>query len=252
MNEWIAAGIAVAAGIVLGSIAGRFTQTTLAKERRPEAIRSVASPLGSLVFSALLIAGLMTALGFVQKEALEQIPEDLVNYLPSVLSAAIVLIGANVIGQLAKTTIERSVARLPGNAARNIPNITRLVIMTFGAILAAAQLGIDTTIINLAVAAVLFSMGLGAALMIGLGSREVAGDVAAGRALKRIVNVGDEIVVDGVEGTVLAVQSVAIEIDAGDGRSILVPNNRVLEKTVTVRRASPPSAAAAPAPDSPD
>ena len=144
MNEWIAAGIAVAAGIVVGSIAGRFTQTTLAKEHRPEAIRSVAAPLGSLVFSAILIAGLMTALGFVQKEALEQIPEDLVNYLPSVLSAAIVLIGANVIAQLAKTAIERAVARMPGNAARNIPNITRLVILNFVGILAGSQLGIYT------------------------------------------------------------------------------------------------------------
>lgn len=236
MNDWIAAGIAVAAGLVLGSIAARVTQAVLGREGRPDIVRGVASPMGSLVFSLLLIAGLMTGLGFVQPDALDQIPEDLVDYLPKLLSAAIVLLGANVVGQLTGTALDRATGRMTGAAARNVPRITRLTITTFGAILAAAQLGVDTTVINLAVAAVLFSLGLAAALMIGLGSRTVAGGVAAGRAVKRMVAVGDRVELDDIRGTVAAIGSVSIEIDQGDGTSMLVPNSRLLETNVLLAR----------------
>ena len=54
------------------------------------------------MFSVLLVAGLTTALGFVNEEARDQIPQDVVDYIPSVISAAIVLIGAHVLAQLVR------------------------------------------------------------------------------------------------------------------------------------------------------
>jgi small-conductance mechanosensitive channel len=238
MNDWIAAAIAAGAGLVLGVFFGRLAQNFLAREGRPDILRASARPMGSVVFSALLVAGLTTALGFVNKEARDQIPQDLVDYIPSLLSAAIVLIGANVLAQLVQTTLERTTARMPGDAARNVSNAARLTILTFGAILAAAQLGVDTTIINIAVAAVLFSLGLGAALMVGLGSRAVAGEVAAGRAVRRLVSPGDHIVAGDISGTVLDIQSVAVEVEAADG-SVLLPHSHILGHDVAVRRGTP-------------
>ena len=182
-------------------------------------LRAASRPLASVVFSAFLVAGLTTALGFVNKEARDQIPQDLVDYIPSLLSAAIVLIGANVLAQLVQTALERTMGRIGGPALRNVPNVVRIAILAFGGILAAAQLGVDTTIINIAVAALLFSIGLGAALMIGLGSRAVSGEVAAGRAVRRLVSPGDRISAGDVEGEVLDIQSVAVEVATDEGTS---------------------------------
>ena len=237
MNDWIAAAIAAGAGLMLGVFFGRLTQNVLSKEGRPDILRASARPMGSVVFSALLVAGLTTALGFVNTEARDQIPQDLVDYIPSLLSAAIVLIGANVLAQLVQTALERTTARMPGDAARNVPNAARLTILVFGGILAAAQLGVDTTIINIAVAAALFSIGLGAALMVGLGSRAVAGEVAAGRAVRRLLSPGDHIEAGAVGGRVIDIQSVAVEIEGVDG-SILVPHSHILGHDITVRRAT--------------
>ncbi len=238
MNDWIAAAIAAGAGLVIGVVLGRLTQSVLGKQGRPDVLRAASGPLGSVVFSGFLVAGLTTSLGFVNREARDQIPKDLVDYIPSLLSAAIVIIGANVLAQLVQTALERSLARLPGTAARNVPNVARGVILGFGAILAAAQLGVDTTIINIAVAALLFSIGLGAALMIGLGSRDVTGEIAAGRAVRRMVAPGDHITVDEVSGTVLSIQSVAIEIEGADG-ALLVPHSHLLGHHIAVRRSEP-------------
>lgn len=235
MNDWIAAGIATAAGLVLGVIFGRLTQRVLGKQGRPDVLRASSGPLASVVFSAILVAGLTTALGFVNEEARDQIPQDLVDYIPSVLSAAIVLIGANVLAQLVKPALEQSTARVPGSAARNIPDIARLTILGFGGILAAAQLGVDTTIINITVAALLSSIGLGAALMVGLGSRAVAGEVAAGRAIRRLVRPGDHVAVGDLSGDVVSIQSVAVELATDDG-TVLVPHSHLLGSHIAVRR----------------
>lgn len=241
MNDWIAAAIAAGAGLILGVLFGRFTQGVLSKQGRPDVLRASAGPMGSVVFSAFLVAGLTTALGFVNTEARDQIPQDMVDYIPSLLSAAIVIIGANVLAQLVQAALERTVARMPGNAARNVPNMVRVTILTFGAILAAAQLGVDTTIINIAVAAGLFSLGLGAALMVGLGSRAVTGEVAAGRAVRRLLAPGDHIQAGDVSGVVTEIQSVAVEV-IDDDRSILIPHSHILGHNIVVKRASPPTA----------
>lgn len=160
----------------------------------------------------------------------------MVDDIPSLLSAAIVIIGANVLAQLVQAALERTVARMPGNAGRNRPNIVRLSILTFGAILAAAQLGVDTTIINIAVAAALFSIGLGAALMVGLGSRAVTGEVAAGRAVRRLLAPGDHIEAGDVSGVVTNIQSGAVEVSAGD-QSVLIPHSHILGHNIVVQRA---------------
>jgi small-conductance mechanosensitive channel len=265
VNDWLAALIAIVGGLVLGSIAGRITQQVLGREGRPEQLRNVAAPLGSLVFSVLIIAGLVTGLGFINAEARDQIPRDLVDFLPALLSAIIVVIGANIVAQLVESTLVRTTARLSG-PARNVPMIVRYVILGFGAILASAQLGIDTTVINITVAALLFSAGLALALMVGFGSRTVSSEVAAGRALRRTVSVGDHITIapfaggshDGpgddpdragsattldiepVAGSIVAIGSVTIELDRGDGSgTVLIPNSQVLGSHISIRRNSP-------------
>ncbi len=265
MNDWLAALIAIVGGLILGSIAGRLTQQILGRDNRPEQLRNVAAPLGSLVFSVLVIAGLVTGLGFINTEARDQIPRDLIDFLPALLSAIIVVIGANIVAQLSESALVRTTARLPG-AARHAPTAVRYVILGFGAILAAAQLGIDTTVINIAVAAMLFSIGLALALMVGFGSRTVSSEVAAGRALRRTVSVGDHITIDPitapqaddagestgrsdravrsdrepVSGDIVAIGSVTIEVDRGDGTgTVLIPNSQVLTSHISIRRNSP-------------
>lgn len=242
MNVWIGAGIAVVAGLVVGTIAGRVTQAWMSRENNPDVMKRIAPSIGSLVFSLILIIGLMTALGMVQRESLDQISADFVDFVPKVISGAIVIIAANVLGQFAQQALERTLSRLPGSAARNIPNITRLVIFAFGAILAAAQLGIDTSIINIAVAALLFSLGAAMALMIGLGSRAVTAEVAAGRAVRRLLNPGDEVHVQSMRGTIVSLDTVAVELVDERGVNLVVPHSTFMENTFEVTRASAPDA----------
>ncbi|MEM9201517.1 MAG: hypothetical protein AAGC53_07645 [Actinomycetota bacterium] len=237
MNEWIAAAIAVAGGVIIGSLLARVIRGVLTKERRPEALQRSASAIASLFFSVAVIIGLITALGLVNEQALDQLPEDLVDYVPRALSAAIVVIIANIAATFIVAALERSLGHVSPAIRRRVPPIVRGAILFAGGLIAANQLGIDTTILTLAAAALFFGFALTASLIAYSGSRAVSSEIAASRALRRVLNGGDRLDVDGVSGVIVELHGVKIEIETDDGQRLLLPYSTVLDSAVGIERA---------------
>ena len=237
MNEWIGAAIAVTAGIVVGSVLARITFRVLSDERRPDALQRSAGAIASLVMSAAVIAGLVASLGFVDEQSLDQLPEDLVDYVPRALSAAIVIIVANIAATFVVTAAERSLGAVTPAIRRRVPPILRGAILFAGGLIAANQLGIDTTILTLAAASVFFGIALTAALVAYSGSGAVSSEVAASRALRHLLDVGDRIDAEAATGTIVEMHGVKVEVETADGRRVLVPYTELLGQIVGIDRA---------------
>ncbi len=238
MNEWISAAIAVGAGLIIGSIASRVVRNQMAKSSI-EALRESAAAIAGLVFSGCIILGLLVALGFVSPDDLDRLPSDLIAFLPKAISAAIMAIGGNIAGTFAQTAVAKAVAG-SGAASRFAPMIVRFAIVTAAMILAAAQLGVDTAVINIAVAALLFGVAASLALLTGLGGRQVAGEVAAGRVWRRSLEPGDHIRASNVagvdvDGVVVDIHPTAIEVEGSDA-TLFVPNSKLMETVVERKR----------------
>ncbi len=240
-GDWIGAAIALVAGFILGAIASRIVQGFLSRPKSPEAIRAVAKAISSLVFAIFVIVGLITALGFIKPDNLDTLLDDFVNYIPRALSAAIVLIGANVVSELLGAVVERSLGQASASMRARVPMVLRATILGFAGLIAASQLGVDTTILTIAAASLFFGVALAAALMVGLGSRSVASELAAGRALRRMVKPGDIVSVGPVQGSVVDLHSTAIEIALDAGPPVMVPNSKVIESTIALTRSEQPA-----------
>lgn len=245
MNEWISAAIAIGAGLVIGSIASRIARNQMAKSKIP-ALNESASAIGGLVFSGFIIIGLLVALGFVSPDDLDQLPSDLIAFLPKAISAAILAIGGNIVGTFAQGAVAKAVAG-SGAASRFAPVIVRFAVLAAAVILAAAQLGVDTTVINIAVASLLFGVAASLALLTGLGGRHVAGEVAAGRVWRRSLEAGDRIRASDVagvdvDGVVVDIHPTAIEVRSGES-TLFVPNSKLMETVVERTRPTPAQAA---------
>lgn len=239
MNDpnWIGAAIAVAAGLVVGSILARVARGLLARDGRPEPLREAAGAIASVFFAAAVIIGLITALGFVDEEAVEDLPNDFIDYVPRALSAAIVLIVANIAATFIVAALERSLGHVSPGVRRRVPPIVRGAILFMGGLIAANQLGIDTEILTIAAAALFFGIALTAALVAYSGSGPVASEVAASRALRRILDIGDSVDTPLVTGTVVELHSVKVEVETVDGRRVLVPYSALLDAVVGITRA---------------
>ena len=188
--------LVIVGGFILGSLAAALARR-IATRSGSEHITTAASAIATLVFSLILIAALIAALGIINQEALEQLVDDFIEFIPRLLAATIVLIIGNIVGALAEAGVERSLGHVSAELRQRVPPIIKWTIQGFVLVIAANQLGIDTTIISVVVAAVFFGLALAGALLAGLGGRDVARQVAAGRALRRELKVGDSISLGG-------------------------------------------------------
>jgi small-conductance mechanosensitive channel len=82
---------------------------------------------------------------------------------------------------------------------------------------------------------ILATMGLVTALALGPSLVPLSGNIAAGRYVQDGINRGDEISVNGVEGTVEELGYAAITVRSEDGYLYRIPNRTLLEGVVRKR-----------------
>ena len=89
------------------------------------------------------------------------------------------------------------------------------------------------------VALIIVAISATFALAFGLGGREVARQLSAGRYIGNAYRVGDQIEVAGFSGRIKRIESAATVLDGADGQSIRIPNQMLRESVVTVNADDP-------------
>jgi small-conductance mechanosensitive channel len=191
--------------------------------------------LGLVLFWGIIITGVAGALSVLGLSSLEQTMSQLVTLAGQALVALVLLIaGVTVAGWLADL-----VARKAENAGLRGPNVfKRIVFVTVVAVsglVAASQLGLETSFLILLAVILLATVGLVTAIALGQGLVPLSGNIAAGRYVQEGLEVGDEISLDGVEGTVEELGYAAVILRSEDGYLYRIPNRNLLEGVVRKR-----------------
>lgn len=235
----IPALIVIAVGFVVGSLAAAAARRITSSEKRPDVIQASAGAIATLAFSVIVIVALVVALGMINEAALAKLLTDVVTFLPKALSATIVLIIGNIVAAVLQTGAARSLGHVSQSLRDRVPVAIKAIVTGFSVVIAANQLGVDTTIVLVAVASIFFTIGLSTALLAGLGGRPVAEQIAAGRALRRELAVGDTVKVGKTEGEISAIGSTSTQITTA--RTVtLVPNAELLNSHLEIIEAVPP------------
>jgi small-conductance mechanosensitive channel len=109
------------------------------------------------------------------------------------------------------------------------------------AITAAAQVAVSTAILMVLVALLVAAIGATFALAFGLGGREVARELSAGRYLRTAYSEGQLISFGDVQGRIESIDTAATVLRTDNG-TVRVPNNMLLGSVVTVHEAEGDSA----------
>jgi hypothetical protein len=248
MRWLIGLGIVIAAVVVAG-IVSKIVKKVMGSVDRPERVRSLAPAAASAVSSILLGIGLMVGLGVASPKDVEGLPGDIIGFIPRLLVALIVVLLGSAMATLVANVVGEAAVRATGRPQPLLARLTRTVVVALAAVLGISQVGIDTRVIDLVVAAAVWGVaGTVAALTI-LGGREIAAEISAGRYLKRIVNVGDTITVttngEAISGTVSSVHGATVEIETArtvgpDGVAqvsvVHLPHRRILEGPLHLHR----------------
>jgi small-conductance mechanosensitive channel len=188
--------------------------------------------LGTVLFWGIILTGVAGSLSVLGLSSLESTMDQIVNLSGRALVALVILIaGIMSAGWLAELVArEAEQAGLRGsNAFRRVVFITVVAIV---ALLAAAQLGLETYVVVLLAVVVLATVGLVTALALGQGLALLSSNIAAGRYVQDGTEVGDVISVDGVEGTIEELGYASITVRSEDGHLYRIPNRTLLENVV--------------------
>ena len=124
-----------------------------------------------VMFSALLLAA--NALGL---DSLASLFGELVGYVPSVVAAVVIIIVGIVLGDFVGGLIAASTVSLHGGPT--LARVGKGGVVLLAVFMALQELGVATEIVTTAFAIIFGAIALALALSFGLGTRELAGEIA--------------------------------------------------------------------------
>lgn len=154
-------------------------------------------------------------------------------YLPKVFGAALILLAGLLLSHIVNGIVRGAAESIGVDYAQGLGRFAQGLLVIITVSLAIGQLQIETALLNTVIAIVLVSFGAAAALALGLGSREVVGQIIAGVYIRELYQVGDRIRVGDVEGIIDEIGTVKTSVVADDGSIVSVSNRVLLDERVS-------------------
>jgi small-conductance mechanosensitive channel len=194
--------------------------------------RSLCKVAGGAVRITLRLVAVFAALSLLGLQFLSQSLNEAVLFLPKVLAALALLLVGFVLAGWARERVDRVAYQmdLPIPAGQ----LAYVVIIVVFGLTAATQLTLSTTFVALIIAILIAAAALTVALSFGLGGRDMARALSAGRYVRGAHQVGQTISVGDIRGEVRAIESAATVLRTSDGDDVRVPNHLLMEQMVRV------------------
>jgi small-conductance mechanosensitive channel len=197
--------------------------------------------LSQTVFLLLLLSFMITATRLMALDAVAELLQDLLRFLPNMIAALIIFLLGGIVAQFVGDLITTAGLGSGLQYAGRIGNLIRYLISLFVVILALGQLGLDTGILVTALTIVIAAFGLALGLALGLGARSIVLQILAGYYIRQQFPAGRIVTVGDVRGEIRSVSGVHTVI-ATDDSQVVVPNTLLLETIVqTSQPPSPPT-----------
>lgn len=240
IEPWVFAAGAVVVGLLSGVVGAALVRRIILNDRRdrPEA-HDAARATSTFLFLFFTSLGVIVAIGFTNPEELEPIPAELLRTSPSILAAGLILIAGRAIAFAVGGMINTAFAASASRVRNQVSAVARGLVYVIAVVLALTQLGVETTILSVLVGATACGAAAAFALLVGLGGREMGGEIAAGRSVQRLIRVGDHVSIDGTSGTVTALHPTSVELAGDDGSAIHLPYTRLTRGELRVGQPDP-------------
>ena len=193
---------------------------------------SLSRVVGGALRLALSLVIIFAALSLLGLAFLSESLNAAVLAIPKVLIAAALVLAGLVLGGIARQRVDRLTYQLDFPVP--LGQVAQVLVVAVFAITAAAQIAVSTAILLVLVVVVLGGAVAMVALAFGLGGREVARALSAGRYVRTAFEPGQRISVGEVSGEIASIDGVATVLRTENGDSVRVPNHMLIESVVTV------------------
>ena len=184
--------------------------------------------VGGLVFWLVLMLFVAAAVEVLGLPIMTDLLGQVAAYFPNLLAAVIIVFVGLVGARIARAAVAKAAAAADVTHADTIANAVHAVVLVMALVIALEQLGVNGRVLELTLAVTVGSTLAAAALAFGLGARTSVANIIAARYVAQLYRVGQEIRIDGVEGTVVELTSTSVVVRTDEGRAA-VPASRFQE-----------------------
>ncbi|MFT5782083.1 MAG: small-conductance mechanosensitive channel [Pseudomonas sp.] len=195
----------------------------------------VSTLIGKIIYWFVLLVFLVSAVDQLGLERVSATLDVLALYVPKVFGAALIMLAGVLAAQLLSGLVRGAAEGVGLEYANGLGRIAQWLIIVISLSVAIGQLEVKTELLNNVIAIVLISVGLAVALALGLGSRQIAGQILAGIYVRELYEVGQHIQVGEVEGQVEEIGTVKTIVLTDDGELVSLANRVLLEQRVSSR-----------------
>jgi small-conductance mechanosensitive channel len=201
---------------------------TLAQARLQPSLAGVTGAAVRITLSVVVVFAALTLLGL---ELLSQSLNEAVLFLPDVLAALALLLAGVVLAGLARERVDRLTYQMDFPVP--LGQLAQVATLVVFALTAAVQVGVSAGILVMVIAILLAAAAGTFALAFGLGGRETARALNAGRFVRSAFEVGQTISIGELRGRIVAIEPDATVLGTDDG-AVRVPNNVLIESIVKI------------------
>ncbi len=142
----------------------------------------------------------------------------LVNYLPKILSGALIIWAGIVFSGLTAQAISTAAVHLQESQRAALSRIAQVFILVVLILIGVDQIGVDITLVTTILSVTFGAVLGGLAIAFSLGARHLVSNLIGARYLNPDYRIGRRIKVDDHEGTILEINSVSVILETNQGR----------------------------------
>ena len=189
--------------------------------------------VASIISTFILLIFLLAALDIVGLTMLSGLIDSLALFLPKLLAALAVLLCGFFVAQIVFNGVKIAAKNTGIDYGKSVAEVFRGIIIVITMSLSITQLEIDVSLLNNIISVIIASVGLAAAISLGIGTKSMAQEIVAGVYLREMYHSGDSISVQEVSGTLISIGSVAIKVMCEDESIVTLPNTFLLSNKVS-------------------
>ncbi|MEQ4338175.1 mechanosensitive ion channel domain-containing protein [Pseudomonas syringae] len=195
----------------------------------------VSTLIGKVVYWFVLLIFLVSAAESLGLQRVSATLDMLALYLPKVFGAALVLLVGVLLAQLVNGLVRGAAEGVGIDYSAGLGRIAQGLVIIISISVAISQLEVKIDLLNHVIVIALITVGLTVALALGLGSREIAGQIIAGIYVRELFQVGQQVQIGDTEGQIEEIGTVKTTLLTDEGELVSFSNRILLEQRVSSR-----------------
>lgn len=191
--------------------------------------------LSGIVYYLVLFVFVMAAVEMLGMQAISDLLNDFINYLPKAVSALFVFVLGILLSDLVKKTIQTLCESLGIPSAKLLANIVFYFLFINVALVTMKQAELQTDFMENNISIILGGIILAFSIGYGLASKSLMSNMLSSYYNKNRFQLDDEVTVDGHRGRVIGMDSTTLTLRVADGEMI-VPLSKLSTERYTIHR----------------